>query len=215
MGHFDLLSESEKGKALEIAIESPDGSFIEHDEVSIPLEELLSPKASKKPSSSKMSSFNTPSEPKHFKEPKIFNFSKSSEPPKKKTVSIDQASKTDYDNLVNYIDSKHNDLIDMIYNYQQNYTGNDKNNKKLQECVTGTADTMEFQILDRLEHLISRKQVLDAVGIIRWRKKICKIAMMNGWEVAEEISKASIGDMKITKDRFIHANLSKLAMRFD
>lgn len=215
MGHFDILSESDKGKVLEVVIESPDGSFIEHDEISIPLEELLSPKASKKPSSSKMSSFNIPSEPMHSKEPKIFDFSKSSEPSRRNILSIDQVSKSEYDNLVNYINSKHSECIDMIYNYQEKYGKNDQNSKKFQECVTGTADVMELQILDRLEYLISRKQVLDAVGIVRWRKKICKIAMMNGWEVAEEVSKASIGDMKITKDRFIHANLSKLAMKFD
>jgi len=56
---------------------------------------------------------------------------------------------------------------------------------------------------------------MEALKIVRWRKKICKIAMLDGWEVADQISKRTVEGMSVTADHLIQTNLNNFLMRFN
>lgn len=46
----------------------------------------------------------------------------------------------------------------------------------------------EFKVLTLIELLLSENKVVEAMKVIKWRKKIIRIANMNGWDVARIVA---------------------------
>lgn len=51
----------------------------------------------------------------------------------------------------------------------------------------GTSED-EMKVLTLLELYLSENKLTDAMKLLKWRKKIIKLAHMNGWEVANLIA---------------------------
>jgi hypothetical protein len=90
-----------------------------------------------------------------------------------------------------------------------------KHSLPLAEYLNVPADTAEELVLDRLEYLLSQRNSIEALKLIRWRKKICKIALLDGWELADQISHSSISSLKVSSNDIIQANLSAFLMKLD
>ena len=50
----------------------------------------------------------------------------------------------------------------------------------------------EIKIMIILEYYLSNNRLVDAMRLIKWRKKIIKLAQMNGWDVASIIAERTI-----------------------
>ena len=50
----------------------------------------------------------------------------------------------------------------------------------------------EFKVLTLIELLLAESKVLEAMKVIKWRKKIIRIANMNGWDVARIVATNTI-----------------------
>jgi len=53
----------------------------------------------------------------------------------------------------------------------------------------------EMKILIVLEYYLSNNRLVDAMRLIKWRKKIIKLAQMNGWDVASIIAERTINKL--------------------
>ena len=62
---------------------------------------------------------------------------------------------------------------------------------KYEELSLGGSED-ELKILTALEYYISNSKLLDATKLIKWRKKIIKLAQMNGWDVASIIAQRTL-----------------------
>lgn len=124
-------------------------------------------------------------------------------------------SNVNYGNLENLIDEKFDKCLGMIKNIIFKQDKHLDHSVPLKEYLEGSADQSEFKVLERLEYLLGQRDVLEALSIVRWRKKICRIALLDGWEIADSISKVSVEGLKVTTDHIIQANLKSFLMKFD
>ena len=53
----------------------------------------------------------------------------------------------------------------------------------------------ELKILTAIELYLSSNRLVDAMKLIKWRKKIIKLAQMNGWDVASIIADRTISKL--------------------
>ena len=192
---------------LELIIESPNGSFIEHEDISVHLEEIISSKA---PSV-------TPKQ-KYFDRKPEFQFPETLrqtfiENPYQFPTKQKKDKSLEYDALIKIIEEKHNACLDLINNTI--FPQEREINNHLKDYLSGTADLQELQILNKLEHLITKRSAIEAGKLVRWRKKICKIAMLDGWEVADQVSIQTVSDLNISSDHLIQASLRAFLMKFD
>ena len=190
-------------------IDSPKGSIIEHEDVLIPLEDLISPDKNFERKPFKIN-IQVPS-------PRVYDRA-SLKPPKAKPKQLFDSKRLDaseYENLIKLIEEKYNNCLEIITStiFPKEFNGNHEEN--LTEYLTETADLQELQILNRLEYLISHKKCIEALKVLRWRKKICKIALMDGWEIADVISKKTVNELSVSSSHLIEANLNTFLMRFD
>jgi hypothetical protein len=79
-------------------------------------------------------------------------------------------------------------------------------NADLKILEFGTSED-EFKTLTAIEFLISENKILEAIKLIKWRKKIIKLAHLNGWDVAKIIAKNTIDKLDITATDIIISNL--------
>jgi hypothetical protein len=180
-------------------------SFVEHENISIPLEELISPM--------RKFTFNNES---RLAPPKMLEFSDIKSPTSNPDhIFEDQLNSSEYEDLRKIIEEKYSSCIDIISNTIFPQDVNQDHEQNLEDYLTETSDLQEIQILNKLEHLITHQKSLEALKLVRWRKKICKIAIMDGWEIADQISKKTVSDLTISSKHLIEANLNKFLMKFD
>jgi hypothetical protein len=77
--------------------------------------------------------------------------------------------------------------------------------KEHQSC-----DHQEFALLSTIEFLITENKTEEALKVIKWRKKILKISAMNGWKIAQEVSKRTLSKLDVTSSDIIEANLKNI-----
>ena len=53
----------------------------------------------------------------------------------------------------------------------------------------------ELKILTAIEFLISENKILEAMKLIKWKKKIIRLAHLNGWDVAKIIAKNTMKNL--------------------
>ena len=84
-----------------------------------------------------------------------------------------------------------------------------ENNYKLDEVFKShtSCDQQEFAILSSLEYWLNENRIDEALRLVTWRKKILKIAKMNGWSVAREIGKRTLNTLCITSRDLIEGNM--------
>lgn len=229
-----LTRKSSRDYKIEIT-DSSNGSVIEHEEQINSLEEVISPIKI-----TKMKEFQDKKEEtkKNFekieKNEKIEKTEKNFKENKKKTQIFDFEEnypinlpmppiletgfsniKADYSELQELINEKFDKCMKMIkekINYEEQ---NFNHLMPLKDYLVETADRSEEKVLERLEYLIKKRNVIEALNVARWRKKICRIALLDGWEIADKISKMTVDSLKVTTDHVIQANLSNFLMKFD
>jgi hypothetical protein len=67
-------------------------------------------------------------------------------------------------------------------------------------------DDKEYNILIGIEILLSENKIVEALNLIKWRKKILKLAQISGWNIASLISEKTLhklGEKNIIKDILI------------
>ena len=160
-------------------------------------------------------------EPKSKKPKKqIFDFEENSYPVKLPMPPILESgfsnmNHSDHTTLESFINDKFDKCMDLIQSIILKQDRTLDHSVPLKDYLSGTADQNESKVLERLEYLLGQRDVLEALSIVRWRKKICRIAVLDGWEVADSISKASVEGLKVTTDHIIQANLNNFLMKFD
>ena len=142
-------------------IDSPKGSIIEHEDVLIPLEDLISPDKNFERKPFKIN-IQVPS-------PRVYDRA-SLKPPKAKPKQLFDSKRLDaseYENLIKLIEEKYNNCLEIITStiFPKEFNGNHEEN--LTEYLTETADLQELQILNRLEYLISHKKCIEALKVLR------------------------------------------------
>lgn len=178
--------------------DSSDGSVVVHEDIPIPLEDLISPKKSK----SNLI---------------INNFTEAIKPHENpiRLPSVEKLKITEYEKILSLIERNHKSTIKLINETIFPKDPEFNNKVKLEEYFNSAADLHEEKVLNRLKFLLKNRNSLEALKLVRWRKKICKIAMMDGWEVADQISKATASNMIVNPDHMIQINLRNFFMRFD
>lgn len=73
-----------------------------------------------------------------------------------------------------------------------------------------SCDAQEFAVLSAIEYSISENRLEEAMKLLRWRKKILKIAGQSGWEVANEVAKSTLQRLDVRAEDLIEANLKRV-----
>lgn len=70
-----------------------------------------------------------------------------------------------------------------------------------------SCDEQEFSLFSTIEFLLTEDKLEEALKVIRWRKKILKIAALNGWETAQELGKMTFHRLEINSSDIIKASM--------
>ena len=110
--------------------------------------------------------------------------------------------------LRDYIDSKFKQCMDAIAGAAttSKLQGTDM---RLQDVFKEhvSCDQQEFAVLNAVETLLTENELPKALKLLRWRKKVLKIAGISGWETARLIAKKTVETMEITGRDLIEENL--------
>jgi hypothetical protein len=112
--------------------------------------------------------------------------------------------------LKHLIEARHKECIDLISSTLNNEVSRKSDNDyKLDEIFKShsSCDQQEFAILSSLEYWLQENKIEEALRLIIWRKKILKIAKMNGWAVAREIAKRTLSTLCVTSMDLIEGNM--------
>ena len=191
-------------------LDSAEGSMVEHEEFVNRLEETMSPI---KPNISLLRATNLEIDKWSSNEKPALTSSEDEAP--KPVLLAKPLTKYEFSALTEKINEKFTEVQDKISKAVFPAADSSQNSLPLSDALQGGADTAESQILDRLEYLLQQRNSLEALKIVRWRKKICKIAILDGWELADHISRASVSSLKVTTNDVIQANLSSFIKKFD
>ena len=104
------------------------------------------------------------------------------------------------DNLENSLSLlyKFNDIINNKIHFQNPDKSNDEGFSKLDETIhlmfkkENEFEKIEGSILIGIELLLSENKIREALSLIKWRKKILKLAEICGWGIANKISEKTI-----------------------
>jgi RNase H-fold protein (predicted Holliday junction resolvase) len=69
-----------------------------------------------------------------------------------------------------------------------------------------SCDQQEFSVLATVEFLVSEGKSDEALKVIRWRKKILKIAALSGWDVARELARRTVFKLDVTVEDIVEVN---------
>ena len=64
----------------------------------------------------------------------------------------------------------------------------------------------ELGLLSSVEFLLTENRVEDALKAVRWRKKLLKVAALNGWEVAHAVAKNTLSKLDIDERDLINVS---------
>lgn len=127
-------------------------------------------------------------------------------PPKQPEAPKQEVSLYDSSVIRELIDKKYEECVKMIetkFNIRKNTEENLQ--IALQEHLN--CDQQEFSILCTVELLLSEGKIEEASRLIRWRKKILKVAKMNGWDIATELARQTLFKLDVTTNDLIEVNL--------
>lgn len=104
------------------------------------------------------------------------------------------------DNLENSLSllNKFNDVINNKIQFQNPDKSNDEGFSKLDETIhlmlkkENEFEKIEGSILIGIELLLSENKINEALSLIKWRKKVLKLAELCGWSIANKISDKTI-----------------------
>ena len=108
------------------------------------------------------------------------------------------------------IESRHKECMDVISATLNNeLSRKSENDYKLDEVFKShtSCDQQEYAILSSLEYWLNENRIDEALRLLIWRKKILKIAKMNGWGVAREIAKRTVATLSVTSTDLIEGNM--------
>lgn len=112
--------------------------------------------------------------------------------------------------LKHLIETRHKECIDLISASLNNELSRKSDNDyKLDEIFKShsSCDQQEFAVLSSLEYWLQENKIEEALRLVTWRKKILKIAKMNGWPVAREIAKRTLSTLYVTSMDLIEGNM--------
>lgn len=126
----------------------------------------------------------------------------------KKETMINETSKNNNElssfklpeNLENSLSllNKFNDIINNKIHFQNPDKSNDESSSKLDETLhlmfkkENEFEKIEGSILIGIELLLSENKINEALALIKWRKKVLKLAEICGWNVANKICDKTI-----------------------
>mmetsp|Transcript_18615 Transcript_18615/g.18592 ORF Transcript_18615/g.18592 Transcript_18615/m.18592 type:complete len:453 (-) Transcript_18615:29-1387(-) len=181
-------------------------------EISIPPIDIHEPKSFPTPKESSRPKLPVP--PKSPQRPPVYSAPSIPQSPHPSSSQISTPAlleiQLSLSNLKSYVESKHQECVDLIEKSLK--TGIDRkqeNDYKLEEVFKAhnSCDHQEFAVLSAMEFLLTENKVQDALKLLRWRKKILKLANMNGWEIAEDVAKRTLQKLEVTSNDVIDANL--------
>ena len=70
-----------------------------------------------------------------------------------------------------------------------------------------TCDQQEFAVLNAVETLMEENDVAQALRVIRWRKKVLKVAALSGWDTARQVARRTVQTLEVTARDLIEENL--------
>lgn len=108
--------------------------------------------------------------------------------------------------LKELIEKRHEECLKLIENKLNNRKSTEEN-LEIVFAKHHSCDQQEFALLNTIEFLLSENNLEEALKVIRWRKKVLKISALNGWDVAEEVSKRTWEKLDISVTDIIEANL--------
>ena len=156
------INDDSKESKLEIIVESPNGSFIEHEGAHETLEETISPKLNIK--IKRTFDFN-------FDDQNVKQEVKVSKPSPRlsldQNINFKRRNLTDYDEIMKIIEDKHTTCLELINNAIFPNNLNTKNIENLEGYENKGADLQEMIILERIECLITQHKILEALKIVR------------------------------------------------
>ncbi|OMJ95660.1 hypothetical protein SteCoe_907 [Stentor coeruleus] len=117
-----------------------------------------------------------------------------------------EVSMSSFNDLKQLIERRHLECVQLI----ENKISARKDTHDSLEIVFkshSSCDEQEFSLLSTVEYLLSEDKFDEALKVIRWRKKVLKIAAMDGWEVAQELGKMTFHKLEIDSYDLIKATL--------
>lgn len=131
-------------------------------------------------------------------------------PPKQSDQQRQELSSYNTSMIKDLIDKKFEECVKMI---ESKFTirENTEENLKIVLQEHSGCDQQEFSILCTIELLLSEGKTEEALRLIRWRKKILKVANSNGWNVASYLAKHTLFKLDISSNDLIEANLKIMA----
>lgn len=70
-----------------------------------------------------------------------------------------------------------------------------------------SCDQQEFAVLNTIETLMAENDLTQALRLIRWRKKVLKVAALSGWETARMVARRTVHNLEVTARDLIEENL--------
>ena len=70
-----------------------------------------------------------------------------------------------------------------------------------------SCDQQEFAVLNTIETLMDDNDLVQALRLIRWRKKVLKVAALSGWETARMVARRTVQSLEVTARDLIEENL--------
>lgn len=116
-------------------------------------------------------------------------------------------------NLQNLVELKHQECVGLIEkSLKSKLEKHQDNDYKLEEVFKehNSCDHQEFAILSSMEYLLTENKAEDALRLLRWRKKILKLANMNGWEIAEDVARRTLQKLEVTSSDIIDSNFRSM-----
>ncbi|OMJ74131.1 hypothetical protein SteCoe_27019 [Stentor coeruleus] len=113
-------------------------------------------------------------------------------------------------NSINYIkqliERRHFECVQLI----ESRISTRKETQKSLEIVFkdhSSCDEQEFYLFGVIEFLITEDKLDEAMKVIKWRKKILKIAALNGWEIAQEVGRITFYKLEIDSSDIFKASM--------
>ena len=127
-------------------------------------------------------------------------------PPKLAEVSKQEVSIYEMSAVKELVEKKFEECVKMIETKLSIRKDTEENLQvALQEHLN--CDQQEFSILCTVELLLSEGKIEEALRLIRWRKKLLKVAQMNGWDVATELARKTLFKLDVSTNDLIEVNL--------
>ena len=83
-----------------------------------------------------------------------------------------------------------------------------------QEYTYDRESVEELGLLSSVEFLLTENRIADALRAVRWRKKLLKVAALNGWEVAHTVARNTLSKLDVDERDLINVSFAKYLMQY-